>query len=89
MILDFEQFNAASDQAERIIQGEIGLPVLREQLELSGQGIEDRPTRREFYRHINTLLLNALVNRLTEVGRDKEPIIIAARRIIVELINSI
>jgi len=87
MILNFEQFTRAAEVVERILflEGEFDL---RNVIINSAEGIDDPRTRREFYRHMNTLFLNVLLNRLNEVGLDKEPRVLEARRIIVELINS-
>jgi len=87
MTLDFAQFSRASSEVERIIfkEGEIDLHA---ELEHAISGITDRRAIREFYRHMNTLFLNVLLNRLDDVGRDKEQRVIDARRIIVELLNS-
>jgi hypothetical protein len=87
MILNFDQFTKAATEVERILflQGAFDL---RTEITNSAEGINDPRTRREFYRHMNTLFLNVLLNRLNEVGLDKEPIVLKARRIMVELINS-
>lgn len=87
MILNFDQFTKAATEVERILflQGEYDL---RTEITNSAIEITEQRARREFYRHMNTLFLNVLLNRLNEVGLDKEPIVLEARRIIVELINS-
>jgi hypothetical protein len=87
MILNFEQFTKAAAEVERIIFLE-GVVNLRNELNHSATEIDDPRTRREFFRHMNTLFLNVLLNRLNEVGLDKEERVLEARRIIVELINS-
>ncbi len=87
MILNFDQFTKAATEVERILflQGEYDL---RTEISNSAEGITDQRTRREFFRHMNTLFLNVLLNRLNEVGLDKEQRVLESRRIIVELINS-
>jgi hypothetical protein len=88
MILNSDQFKKAADEVERIISLDNGIN-LKNELTQAAEGITDSRTRREFYRHMNTLFLNVLVNRLNEVGLVKEQRAIESRRIIVELINSI
>jgi hypothetical protein len=87
MILDFKQFEKAAPEVERIIFLE-GETNLRNELIQSANDIEDPRAKREYYRHMNTLFLNVLLNRLNQVGLDKESRVLEVRRILVELINS-
>ncbi|MDR1676513.1 MAG: hypothetical protein LBR86_08615 [Tannerella sp.] len=90
MVLTSEQFKQAADEVERIISYEGNLD-LKDELNKSAKDIPktDKRARREFYRHMNTLFLNILLNRLDEVGPDKEERAIDARINIVDLINAI
>ena len=87
MILNLEQFTRAAQEVERIISLEEE-PNLRAELIHSAEGIDNPRTRREFFQHMNTLFLNVLLNRLNEVGLNREERVLEARRIIVEFINS-
>lgn len=51
-----------------------------------GQGLDD-DSRREFYRHMNSLFLNILLNRIGEFGKGAESRAIEARSIIASIIN--
>lgn len=88
MMLTSEQFKQAADEVERIIFLEDNVD-LKDELSKSAKEITDKRVRREFYRHMNTLFLNILLNRLDEVGREKEERAFSARKDIVELINAI
>jgi hypothetical protein len=86
MILSEELFNKAGEVVKEIITPEkIGYDDLKEKLEKSADGITDKEERREFYRHMNILFLNVLVNRLHEVGKNKENRVVQARIITDEL----
>jgi hypothetical protein len=88
MLLTSEQFKQAANEVERIISLE-GSINLKDELSKSAKDITDKKVRREFYRHMNTLFLNILLNRLDEVGQEKEDRAFKARNNIVELINAI
>lgn len=88
MMLTSEQFKQAADEVERIIFLEDNVD-LKDELSKSAKEITDKRVRREFYRHMNTLFLNILLNRLDEVGQEKEERAFSARKDIVELINAI
>jgi len=88
MILDFEQFTRAATEVERIINLG-GVFDLRRELENSGRDIEDPRTRREFYRHMNTLFLNILLNRLNSLPPYAEQRAIDARMNILEIMQTI
>ncbi len=87
MTLKFDEFVKAADEVERIIK----LPDntdLKAELEKSIADISQEK-KREFYRHMNTLFLNILLNRLDELGENVEQRSIDARRIIVTLIAAL
>jgi len=87
MLLNFEQFTLAADEVNRII----ALPAnsnLETEINNSGSTIPVEK-RREFFRHMNSLFLNILLNRLDELGSDAEQRSIDARRIIVNIINTL
>ncbi|MDR2120109.1 MAG: hypothetical protein LBP64_04450 [Tannerella sp.] len=88
MALTSELIKCAVDEVERIIslEGEVDLKC---ELTDSIKGIEDKKLRKEFYRYMNMLFLNILLNRLDEVGQDKEERAINARKDIVDLIKTI
>jgi hypothetical protein len=91
MALTSEQFKRAINEVDRIIflEGNINL---KDELIKSAKSIidiTDKRARRELYRHMNTLFLNILLNRLDEVGPEKEERAFEARSNIVELINAI
>jgi len=88
MILNFEQFTRAAEEVERIISHE-GVINLREEIENSGRDIEDAATRREYYRHMSSLFLNILLNRLDHLRQGSEQRAIDARMIIVQLLETI
>ena len=87
MKLNQKQFKKAAAEVGKIIfhDGEMNL---KEELIKAGEGITDRITKRDFYRHMNALFLNVLLNRLDEIDRDKEPIVMECRYIICELIDN-
>jgi hypothetical protein len=89
MTLTPEQFKRAAEVVESIIFPEGKNIDLKDVLNKSADGITDKRARRDFYRHMNILFLNVLLNRLDEVGPDKEDIAINARKRIVELINAL
>jgi hypothetical protein len=87
MLLNFEQFTLAAEEVNRII----ALPAnsnLETEIKNSGSKIPVEK-RREFFRHMNSLFLNILLNRLDELGSDAEQRSIEARRIIVNIINTL
>jgi lipoate-protein ligase A len=88
MVLTLEQFKQAANEVERIISLE-GNINLKDELSKSAKDITDKKARKEFYRHMNALFLNILLNRLDEVGVEKEERAFSARNDIVELINAI
>jgi hypothetical protein len=88
MALTPEQYKKAANEVERIISLNSNVN-LKNELQQSIATIADKRTQRELYRHMNALFLNVLLNRLDEVGKEKEEIAIKARQDIVELINTI
>lgn len=87
MLLDFEQFAKAAEEVNRII----ALPEnsnLETEINKSGLTIPNEK-KREFFRHMNSLFLNILLNRLDELGSSAEQRSIEARRIIVNIINTL
>jgi hypothetical protein len=90
MVLTSEQFKRAVNEVDRIIflEGNIDL---KEELIKSAKSIidtTDKRAKRELYRHMNTLFLHILLNRLDEVGPEKEDRAFEARNNLVELINA-
>lgn len=87
MVLDFEQYTIAAAEVERII-------ALPDNADLTVEINNSSSTipvekRREFYRHMNSLFLNVLLNRLDGLGAGAEQRAIDARRIIVSIINTL
>lgn len=97
MILNFDQFTKAAAIVKTIIDAEHGKfddseegeSALKTLLVNAAEGIPDDKTKKEFYRHINSLFLNILLNRLDEVGKEGKQRAVNARNIIVGLINEI
>lgn len=87
MLLNLEQFTTAASAVDRIITADV-VSDLSNEIRNSAVGIDDPRTRREFFRHMNTLFLNVLLNRLNDVGLDREARILQARQILVQLINA-
>ncbi|HRZ32506.1 MAG TPA: hypothetical protein P5335_09235 [Flavobacterium sp.] len=87
MLLDFEQFTRAAEEVERII----ALPTNADLMSEINNSSSTIPVekRREFYRHMNSLFLNVLLNRLDGLGAGAEQRAIEARRIIVNIINTL
>jgi hypothetical protein len=85
-MLDFEQFTKAAADVERIIRL-AGNPDLRNEIVNSTSEITDERMRRDYYRYMNSLFLNILLNRLNELGVEVEQRALIARRILNELIN--
>jgi hypothetical protein len=86
-MLKFEEFVKAAEEVERIIS----LPSttdLTAEIQKSGE-IASKETRREFYRHMNSLFLNILLNRLDELDKSAEQRSLEARKIIVNLIAAL
>lgn len=85
MVLQFEDFTKAASEVDRIIQ----LPDhadLKSELIKSAEEISAEK-KKEYFRHMNSLFLNILLNRLNEFGPDVEERTVNARRTVVELIN--
>lgn len=85
MVLEFQEFTKAAGEVDRIIQ----LPDnadLKTEIIKSAEGVPTKK-KKEYYRHMNSLFLNILLNRLNEFGPDVEVRTINARRTLVELIN--
>ena len=87
MILNFEQFQIAAEVVERIINVE-EVNNLDEVIRNSSNEIPTEK-RREFYRHMNSLFLNVLLNRLDSTPEGTEQKTIQARRIIVTILNTL
>lgn len=85
-MLDFEQFTKAAADVERIIRL-AGSPDLRNEILNSTVEITDERVRRDYYRYMNSLFLNILLNRLNELGIEVEQRALIARNILNELIN--
>lgn len=85
-MLYFEQFTKAASDVDRIIKltGDYNLKV---EIEKSTASINDHSAKTEYYRYMNSLFLNILLNRLNVLGPNAEQKALDARRILNELIN--
>lgn len=87
MILKFDQFVKAAEEVEKIISLPDNIDLTSE-LKKAGENIP-KDAKKEFYRHMNSLFLNILLNRLDELGKNAEQRSIEARKIIVTIINEL
>jgi hypothetical protein len=88
MILNFEQFRKSVEQVEKIMDSKEDLN-LKNEIEIVAEGINDVQIKRELFRHMSSLFLNYILNRLNEVGEEGEKKAIKARNIIVELTDNL
>jgi len=84
--LSFEFFKDSADVVERIIND----PSLNieEEIRNSSNNIAIE-NKRQFYRHMNALFLNVLLNRLDSTPKDSEERAIESRRVICQIINTL
>jgi hypothetical protein len=82
---NFEKFKKAAELVERIIET-VEINHLEEEIVNSCNDIS-LYNRREFYRHLNSLFLNVLLNRLDSVPKGTEQKVVESRRIIVNILN--
>ena len=87
MFLDFEQFKAAADVVENIIY-KVNIENIEGEIRNSSSKIPIEK-KREFYRHMNSLFLNVLLNRLDSTPSGTEKKVIESRRVIVNILNSL
>ena len=59
------------------------------ELQEAGNSISSKEDKRLFYRHMNALFLNIMVNRLDELGKSAEQRSLDARKEIVNIINAL
>jgi len=78
----------ASEEVEKIIKLQDTSNIEKE-LQEAGNGIVSKEDKRQFYRHMNTLFLNVMVNRLDEFGKSAEQRSLDARKEIVNIINTL
>lgn len=78
-------FNKASEEVEKIISSPDNIDI-SDILIKSGNDIPKK-SKIKFYRHMNSLFLNILLNRLDDLGKKAEQRSINARLKIVEIIN--
>ena len=87
MIINFDQFTKAAEEVDRILKLPL-VPDLEQEIKKSGENVTSE-NKREFYRHMNSLFLNVLLNRLNELGETAETRAIEARKIIYNIIKSL
>ena len=87
MFLDFENFSKARNTVEKIISKE-GVLDIRKELNDASNDVPNE-MKREFYRHMNSLFLNVLVNRVEDLGKEAETKSIKAKKIILEIMNNL
>jgi hypothetical protein len=85
MLLTFEYFKKAAEEVERIINLDNNADF-RTELRSAAFDIDDN-IKPEFYRHMNTLFLNVILNRTVELGAEAEEKAYRCRELIVELIQ--
>ena len=86
MILNFEQFQKAAVVVEKIIDS-VNISDLETEIRNSSNDIP-LDNKRDFYRHMNSLFLNVLLNRLGSTPAGTEQKAIESRRIIVNILNA-
>jgi hypothetical protein len=84
--LNFEWFENAANVVERIINDH-SLNI-EEEIRNSSNNISIE-NKRQFYRHMNALFLNVLLNRLNSTPKDSEERAIESRRVICQIINTL
>jgi len=86
MLLKFEDFVKAAKAVEEILELPPGSDLKQAIIEKGSKC--DSSTQREFYRHMNSLFLNVLLNRLDELGEKAEARSLEARMIIAEILRT-
>lgn len=81
----FDQFQKAAEIVEKIIES-VDIKDLDTEIRKSSEDIVVEK-RREFYRHMNALFLNVLLNRLDSTPKGTEEKVIRSRNIIVNILN--
>ena len=78
----------AAEEVEKIIKLQDNADIKKE-LQEAGNNITSKEDKRFFYRHMNTLFLNVLLNRLDELGESAEQRSLEARKEIVNIIYAL
>ena len=94
-MLTEEQYKNAKDAVEEIAQDTFRIETkseddLRDIIKITlknAVNAVDRKYQRTIYNYMGSLLLNIMINRLNELGKNAEKDAITAREMIVELIN--
>ena len=94
-MLTEEQYKNAKDAVEEIAQDTFRIETkseddLRDIIKITlknAVNAVDRQYQRTIYNYMGSLLLNIMINRLNELGKNAEKDAITAREMIVELIN--